>query len=186
MQLLQRQPERGYGNAQQASNQYYGQAQQAQQPYLQTGQQGSNNLQDMYGQLSNPQQLQNQWTQSYQMSPYAKQLQSNATDAGLNSAGAMGLLGSSAAQNNIQQQSSEIANADYQQYMKDLMEKFLAAKDIGTTQLTTGANVANQYSQNAMHQGEDQAQLEYEKYNAGPALFAKLFGQATGGALGGR
>ena len=178
-------PEGGYQNAQNASNQYYNQSNQMLAPYAQAGMQGNDRLNQGYNALSDPAALQAQWAQGYKQSPYAQQLQQGAMDTGLNAAGSMGLMGSSAALNNIQNESSNIANADFQQYMNDLMQKYMSAMGIAGNQFSTGASAAGMQSGNAMRQGENQAGLEFGKYNAGPNMLMNLLRMGGSGAMGG-
>ena len=107
-------PGRPYEAAQDKYNQQYQQGQQYLDPYNKQGQQAGGQLQDIFSQLQNPEQLQNQWASGYQESPYAKQQQQFAQNAGLDAASSQGLLGSSSALQNIQNTSAGIVNQDQQ------------------------------------------------------------------------
>lgn len=163
-------PGKGYDKAKEASQNYYNQAQGGLNPYAQGGISANDKLNQFLESLSNPGKLQDEWSKGYEESPYAKQLEQGSIDRGLNAAGSMGLMGSSAAMNNIQEEGSEIMNKDRQSYMNDLMTKYLAGMGIATNQFNTGANAANQQSQNAMNQGTTEANLDFGKYNAGPNM----------------
>lgn len=171
-------PGKGYDKAKDKSQDYYNKANDALQtnlgPYAQGGMTANDKLNQFLESLSDPGKLQSDWSKGYEESPYAKQLQQGSIDKGLNAAGSMGLMGSSAALNNIQEEGSDIMQKDRQQYMNDLMQKYLAGMGIATNQFNTGANAASQIgtgqSQNAMNQGTTEANLEFGKYNAGPNM----------------
>ncbi len=152
-------PQQGYQDAQDQLNQYYGQAQNYLGPYANEGQSMYPGLAQQQNALINPGQLENQWAQSYQESPYAKQLQQQAQSNGLNAASSMGIMGSSSALNAIQGGTTAIGNADRQQYLNDLMQKYMAGAGIGENIYGAGANAAGRMGQNAMQQGQNSAQM---------------------------
>ena len=164
-------PAGGYNAASDTSNQYYQNAQGYQQPYMQRGNQVGGGLQDMFGKLQDPAAMQNEWAQGYQTSPYAQQMMNQAQSSGMDAASAMGLGGSSAALGNIQSGASNIMQGDRQNYMNDLMQKYMAGIGLGENMYGVGANAANSSSQNAMNQGQDQAMLNYGKNTAGGEMF---------------
>ncbi len=163
-------PGKGYDQAKQTTQNYYNDAQGKLDPYSQGGVAANDKLNAFLDMLSNPEKLQSQWSSGYEESPQAKQLEQGAMDRGLNSAGSMGLMGSSAALNNIQDESTNIMNNDRKSYMDDLMNKYLAGLGIATNQFNTGASTANQQSNNAINQGTTEANLNFGKYNAGPNM----------------
>jgi hypothetical protein len=103
-----------------------------------------------------------------------------------------GLLGSSAALNNVQTSASNIMQSDRQQYLDSLMQKYMASIGIGQNLYGVGATAGNQASSNALNQGQNQAGLTYGANAAPGAMFGKLAGAgadlginwATGGASG--
>lgn len=167
-------PGRAYKDAQKEAEKYYQQSQGYYEPYNERGQRAGGTLEDLLAQYMNPVDLQNQWAQSYEMSPYAQQLQKEAQSQGLDAASSMGLMGSSAALNNIQRGASDIMSKDRQQYMNDLMQKFMQAIGIGENLYGTGANAAFNQGQNAMHQGENMAGLKYGEHSAGANRLATI------------
>ena len=199
-------PEEGYKKAGQQlnkywdkSNQFYNQGQGYLQPYNQQGQSQYQRLMDQANALNDPAALQAKWSQGYEKSPQAIQLQKEATSGGMDAASSMGLLGSSTALNNIQQSSSNIMQGDRQNYMNDLMNKYLQSIGIGQGIYGTGANAAGAMSGNAMNQGgramdmgQNMAQMMYGQTNAPGDMFGKLAGHAidagvnyaTGGVSG--
>lgn len=148
-----------YEEAQKQSNQGWHQAQQYQQPYQQQGLDQYGRLNQATGTLMNPAELQNQWASGYETSPYAKQLLGMNQSQGLDAASQMGLLGSSAALANIQQGAGHIVAQDRQQYLDDLMKKYMTGIGLGKDIYATGASTAANLGQQAISNGENMAQL---------------------------
>jgi hypothetical protein len=191
--------ERPVNEANAKSEQYYRDAQGNLQPYSNNGMAQFQRLMEQANALNNPAELENKWASGYSESPYAKMLQQKASNSGLDAASSMGLMGSSAALNNIQQSSGDIMQSDRQNYMNDLMNKYMASIGIGQNLYGIGANAAGQMSNNAMNQGQNEinfgnnmAGLEYNRENAPGDMFGKLAGlaipaginYATGGLSG--
>lgn len=172
-------PEEGYKAAEGQAEQYYRDAQGNLQPYNQNGMNMYQKLMQQQQALNDPAALQNQWASGYQESPYAKQQEQNATSSGLDAASSMGLMGSSAALNNIQKSSGEIMQGDRQNYMNDLMQKYMASIGIGQNIYGIGANAAGNMSSNAMNQGQTMAGLKYGETNAPGDQFGKILGTAA-------
>jgi hypothetical protein len=195
-------PQRGYEDAEDQLNKYYGQAQnyfnqgqQALQPYNQHGQDAYNPYFGAGNNLLNPEKMENQWASGYEESPYAKNLESEATQNGLNAASSMGIMGSSSALNAIQRGTSEIGAQQRQQYLNDLMQKYMSGAGIMGGIYGVGANAAgaqaqgaNNMSNNAMNQGQNMAQMAYGAGNAQGNLFGSILNNGlglVGSALGG-
>lgn len=190
-------PGSAYGDASDELKKYYQQAmqgeQQAQQglqPYMQHGNQAGDSLMTFLSQLSNPAALENQWTSGYQTSPYAQQMLSKNQSSGMDAASQMGLMGSSTALQNIQNSAGNIVQGDRQQYLNDLMQKFMAGIGLGQNIYGTGANAAGQNAglattmgNQAINMGDTMGGLKYNEEMAGPQMFEKLLG-AIGGAGG--
>ncbi len=172
-------PERAYDKASQTSDKYYQQSQGFNKPYADRGNAAGNDLMGMLQKLMNPGKLQDEWSKGYETSDYAKQTGDAAQTAGLDAASAMGLGGSSAALSNIQKDRSNIVGADKQQYMNDLMQKYMQSIGIGENLSGTGAGAVTNMSNNATKQGEDQAGLEYGKNSAGGNFLANLLGKGA-------
>jgi hypothetical protein len=181
-------PQQGYNAAGDQMQQYYGQAQGQLTPYAQQGQQAGQRLTGAMDNLLNPVALQNQWASSYETSPYAQQMMQQAQKQGMDAASSMGLMGSSAAMGGIQGKTSEIASADRQQYLNDLMQKYLGGVQTAQGMYGTGAQAAGQSAQNAMNMGQNMGQVAFGQQNAPGGLFGSLLGTAAGlagSALGG-
>ena len=182
-----------YRDAEKEQQKYYMDAQGKLQPYNQNGQDQFKRLNGQAEALNDPAALEAKWAGGYRESPFAQQEEGKAKESGLDAASSMGLMGSSAALNNIQQSSSDITNADRQNYMNDLMQKYLASINVGQNLYSTGANAAGQQSTNAMNTGANQAQLKYGEEQAPWDLAGKGIGMgvnaginyATGGMGGG-
>lgn len=195
-------PEKSYDKAKQELEKYYQQSQdlynQGQgylQPYNQNGMETYGKYSGAMDKLLNPAGLQDEWSKNYQESDIAKQNEAMATQHGLNSASAMGLMGSQPALSAIQSGTAGIVAQDRQQYLDDLMKKYMTGIGIGQDIYGKGASAANSMSGNAMNQGknamqmgENASQMEFNKNNAQGDLFGKLLGGAgglLGSALGG-
>lgn len=128
-------------------------------------QQGLGFTQPYMNALMDPAALQSQWAEGYAMSPAAQQAQNMATQSGLNAASSMGLMGSQPALQAIQGGASNIALADRQSYLNDLMEKY-----------KLGAGMAGNASSNAMNMGNVMGGLKFGERQAG----SNMFGQGLG------
>lgn len=160
-------------------------AQQYLQPYADFGKAQGQNLTDAAGNLLDPEALQNKWATGYTESPYAKQTASHAAASGLESASQQGLLGSSAALNNVQSSSSNIMNADRQQYLNDLMQKYMTGIQTSQNLYNTGATASNQLAGFGMKTGDNLAQTGYNKWAGTGQAFSDLMGQYYGRGGGG-
>jgi hypothetical protein len=158
-------------------------------PYAGAGTSQLDQLLGAQGALMDPAALQSQWAQGYEMSPYAQQMQGAAQEAGLSSMGSMGLGGSSAALQNLQQTSSNIMQADRQKYMEDLMQKYMTGIDIGQDIYGKGAGAAGTLGQMGMQYGSDMGDLAYGKTAARQNMMQDLLktgvNAAAMGATGG-
>jgi hypothetical protein len=170
-----------YGKAQDVSNQSWKEAQNYQRPYWEQGVGQTGRLNDAENSLLNPQGLQDKWSSSYETSPYAKQLLQQNQTAGLDAASSMGLGGSSAAMNNIQTGAGNIVSKDRQQYMDDLMKKYMAGIGIGQNMYGIGAQAGANLGGQSLEHGRDQAQLEYNKQAAPGEMWKHLAGSALSG-----
>jgi hypothetical protein len=181
-------PEKSYNAAQEQLDKYYQEAQGNLQPYNQNGHDAYGGLNEAMKNLLNPAGLQDEWSKNYKESDLAKQNEAMASQSGLNAAQQMGLNGSSPAIQAIQSGTSGIVAEDRQKYLDDLMKKYMTGIGVGENIYGTGANSANALSQNAMTQGTNSAQTQFNTNNAQGDLFGKLLGGGAGllgSALGG-
>lgn len=181
-------PGKGYEKGQEQLDKYYGQAQGALQPYNQNGLDQYSNLNEFIKNLMDPQALQDKWASGYKESESAKQAEHMAQEHGMNAANSMGLGGSNTAVNAIQSGTTQIGMEDRQNYLDNLMQKYLAGAGLVQGAYGTGANAAGQMGQNAMNMGQNSAGMAYGKQNAGGNMLSGLIGTAAGvagSALGG-
>ncbi len=176
-------PERGYKKAGEEMTHYYRDAQGKLQPYNQQGLDQYGRLNTQAEALNDPAKLQDQWAAGYQESPYAQQMESHAKESGLGAASNMGLMGSSAALGNIQQSSHDIMQQDRQQYMNDMMQKYMASVGIGQNLYGTGAGAAGQMSQNSMGQGTNMGSATYGQTNAPGQTFGNIAGAGVNAGI---
>ncbi len=181
-------PEKGYQDAQNELNKYFAQSQSYLQPYNQYGQQTYGDYSGAMRRLLDPAALEADWVKGYSESPSALNAERMAQEHGLDAASSLGLMGSNTALNAIQGGTTQIGLDDRQNYLNDLMQKYLAGANIAGNIFSTGANVANTMSQNAANMGNNSAQMAYNIQNAPGQMMGGLLGLGTGlagSALGG-
>jgi hypothetical protein len=182
-------PGRGYKSAMKQFTKGYEEGKGYLDPYAGAGTSQLEQLLGAQGALMDPAALQSQWASGYEMSPYAQQLQGAAQEAGLSSMGSMGLGGSSAALQNLQQTSANIMQADRERYMKDLMDKYMAGVGIGQDIYGTGAGAAGTLGQMGMQYGMGMGELEAMKSQSRSKMLMDLLGlggQAYGDYMSGQ
>lgn len=181
-------PEKGYKKGQEQLDKYYQQGQGYLNPYNQFGQGAYGNYSEAMKRLLDPQGLQNEWAKGYTESESAKNAERMAQEHGLDAASSLGLMGSNTALNAIQGGTTQIGLDDRQNYLNDMMQKYLAGAGIAGNIFNTGAGAAGQMGQNAMNMGQNSAEMAYGKQNARGNMMAGLLGAgigAAGTALGG-
>lgn len=182
-------PGKGYGKAQDELDKYYQQAQGYMQPYNQFGQNAYGSLSGAMNNLLNPAALEGNWINSYTESPSAMNAERMAQEHGLDAASGLGLMGSNTALNAIQGGTTQIGLDDRQNYLNDLMQKYLAGAQIAGNIFNTGANTASTMGTNAMNMGQNSAQMAYNKANAPGNMMSSMLGLGAGvagSALGGQ
>ena len=178
-------PEKGYKKGQEQLDKYYNQGQGYLQPYNQFGQDAYGNYSTAMKRLLDPASLQADWTKGYAESPSAKNAEAMAQEHGLNAASGLGLMGSNTALNAIQNGTTQIGLDDRQNYLDNLMQKYLAGTGIAGNIFGAGAGSAGTMSNNAMTMGGNAAQLAYGGQNAPGTLFGQLLGTGIGIGTGG-
>lgn len=178
-------PEKGYKKGRDELERYYNQGQSYLQPYSQFGQDAYGPLAEAMRRLLDPQSLQNEWMQGYTESPTAKYTEGLAREHGLDAASGLGLMGSNTALNAIQGGTTQIGLDDRNNYLNNLMQKYLAGTGIAGNIFNTGANAAGTMSNNAMNMGGNAAQLAFGAQNAPGDMFGKLLGTGVGYMTGG-
>lgn len=173
-------PDQGYKEAGDTMNDFWQQMQKYLQPYQQAGMDQIGTLTGAENKLLDPAQLENEWASGYSKSPYAQQMQKEAASAGMDSASQQGLVGSSSALQNVQNSSANIMNSDRQQYLKDLMEKYMGGIGIGKNIFNTGASAAGMLGQGALTSGQNIGAARLGQANAPGELLQKILGTAGG------
>jgi len=173
-------PEKGYEKGQAELDKFYQEALNKLAPYNQNGLNQYANLNEFIQNLMNPENLQKKWIEGYSESPAAKNAEAIAQEHGLNAASSLGLNGSNSALQAIQQGTTQIGLNDRQNYLNDMMQKYLVGAGLAKDIYGTGANTANTLSNNAMNMGQNSANLAYGKENAGGSIFEKLLGGGIG------
>jgi len=148
--------------AQEQSEKGWNQAQDFQRPFVEHGMNQYDRLNQAGIDLLNPEVLQNSWASRYQDSPWAKQLLASNQSAGMDAASAMGLNGSSAAIGNIQQGAGNIVASQRQQYMDDLMNKYMQGIGLSGGLYKTGAESAQHLGEQAVGNGLVNAAFRYQ------------------------
>jgi len=167
-------PERGYEEAQKQAERAWKEAQAYERPYWQQGLDQYGRLNEATGKLMDPTKLQNEWGQGYEISPYAKRMLEMNKGAGLDAASSMGLMGSSGALANIQGGAGDIVARDRQQYMDDLMKKYMVGIGLGSDIYGHGARAGETLASGAMGHGQNMAGLAYGRANAPGEFFGKI------------
>lgn len=175
-------PGQPYEDAAQEAQRAWLEAQGFQKPFQQAGLGQVGNLQTASDQLLHPDQMENQWAQGYETSPYALDALGRSKDIGLDAASSMGLLGSSSALENIQRTGSSIMSGDRRNYLQDLIQKYLAGVQNSQNLFNTGAGVGQNLGQDALRTGENLGQARYGASAAPGEMFGKLLGLGAGAA----
>jgi|ERR1043166_5156195 hypothetical protein len=178
-------PEKGYQKGQEQLDKYYQQGQGYLNPYNQFGQSAYGNYSDAMKRLLDPAGLQAEWVKGYSESPSAKNAEAMAQQHGLDAASGLGLMGSNTALGAIQGGTTQIGLDDRQNYLNDLMQKYMAGAGIAGNIFNTGAGAAGSMANNAMNMGNNSAQMAYGQQNAPGDLFGKLLGTGIGAMTGG-
>jgi hypothetical protein len=177
-------PEKGYQKGQNQLDKYYREGQGYLQPYNQFGQNAYGDYSNAMKRLLDPAALQDEWTRGYTESDAAKNTANMARENGLDAASSLGLMGSNTALNAIQGGTTNIGLQDRQNYLDNLMQKYLAGTGIAGNIFGTGAGAAGSMSTNAANMGNNSAQLAFGKQNAPGDLFGRLLGTAVGAYTG--
>lgn len=172
-------PEDAYKKAENESALGWNRAKGYEEPLYNQGQAAYPGLSDAMRKLLNPAELQNEWANNYETSPYAKNQLAANLNQGQEAASAMGLGGSSAAIGNIQQGAGNIQASDRKQFMDDLMQKYMTGIGLGQNLYGVGAQAGSNLANQSIEQGNNQAGLEFNRQRAPGQLFGQLAGTAA-------
>lgn len=149
--------------AQEQTQKGWQQSQDFQKPFVEHGNAQYDRLNQAGIDLQNPEAPQNAWASRYQSSPYANYLLSQNQARGMDAASQYGLGGSSAAIGNIQQGAGNIVNEQRQQYMDDLMNKYMSGIGLGQSLYGTGAEAAGKLGEQSVGNGLVNAVMSYNR-----------------------
>lgn len=153
-----------YKDAMHQYNKYAGQAQQALLPYQQAGQQAVGNYQNWLNGQQDPSQFINSLMQNYQQSPYNKFLQQQAANAGINSASASGMTGSTPFMMQQQQNAANIGQSGMQDWLSQVLGINTQYGQGQQNLMQGGQGAANAMSSLYQNQANNMGQMAY---NAG-------------------
>lgn len=173
-------PGQGYKDAAKEAGKGYKEAQGYQQPFYQQGLDAYGGLNSAYQKLLNPAALQEEWSKAYQTSPEAQRMLQMNMGQGMDAASAMGLMGSSGALQNIQQGAGDINLKDRQNFLNDLMQKYMAGIGLGQNIYGIGAGAGQNMGNRAFEHGNNLAGLKYGETNSPGQMFGGLLGLGAG------
>lgn len=166
-------------------------AQAQEQPFIDVGKSVAPDLTGAMQQLLNPEQLTAKWASEYQTSPYAQNILNQTQARGADIASQQGLTGSSAALQNIQNESGKIITSDEEGFLNNLMQKYMAGVGLGENLYNRGATSAATLGQQALTMGNQEMNmadilgaLQMGGEQAGPTALGKLVGSIAHGAGG--
>ncbi len=167
-------PQKGYEKGGKELEKYYNEAKNSMMPWMEQGQQQYGRLNEAEHTLLDPETMLNSWISRYEESPYAKQTKANARSGGLDAASSMGLMGSNAAVNNIENSADYITSADRDKYLENLMQKYMTGIGIGQNIYGTGAQTASNFGNMASNMGQNMAGIKFGQQNAPGNLLENL------------
>lgn len=126
---------------------YFGQAQQQQNPFMQAGQSAIPQYQNWLNQQSNPSQFINNQMGNYQESPWAKNMQQQATRSAQNFGSANGLSGSTPLMMQAQQNAGNISSQDQNNWLQNVLGVNTQYGQGQQKMVGMGQDSANQISQ---------------------------------------
>lgn len=173
-------PGRAYKSAMGPMQQQYEQAQSYMSPYAQQGQQAYAPMSTAMNRLLNPEQLHGEWIQNYETSPYAQSVAAQAQQSGLNAASSMGLLGSTPALQALQGGTANIVARDRDNYLNNLMQKYMAGAQMAQGLYGQGANMSGMMGQAALNHGQNMGSLAYGQLASRSNLLQDLLGRGVG------
>lgn len=157
---------RPYEKAGEAYTPYYEKSKEFQNPFFQAGKTGTNKFQDWLSGMQNPSEFINKLMGGYKESPWAKYKQEQAMRAGTNAASASGLIGSTPYLQQSQENASNIAGEDQNNWLQNVLGI--------NTQYGAG-------QESLMHSGEHAADmLSNIEGNAGNVAGGSAYGEEAG------
>jgi len=152
-----------YDDAMDQYQKYGQQATDAQQPYAQAGQGAIGDYQKWLQSQQDPSGFMNNLMGQYQESPFAKYQQQQGMRAGQNMGSASGLSGSSAMQQQMQQNSQNISSQDMQNWLGNALGINTQYGQGQQSLMQGGQNAANQMSNIYSNMGQNMGDAAYGK-----------------------
>ncbi len=169
-----------YKSAEHQYKKYLGQAQATQQPYQNAGVGAIGNYQNWLQGQQNPSEFINNLMGQYQQSPYAQYMQNQSMNAGQNAASASGLMGSTPLMNQLQQNSSNIAGQDQNQWLQNVLGINTNYGQGQQNLMQGGQGAANALSNNYQNAGQNMGQLGYNQGRQNQQDWGNLIGNVAG------
>ncbi len=155
-----------YDKAMQEYQKWIGQAQGAQQPYQNAGVGAIGDYQSWLKGQQDPSKFINNLMGGYQESPYAKYMQQQSMNAGQNAASAAGLSGSTPLMQQLQQNAGNIASADQNQWLQNVLGINSQYGQGQQNLMQGGQNAANQLTNLYNQAGQNMGQAQYGRQDA--------------------
>jgi hypothetical protein len=153
-----------YDKAMEQYQQWANRAQGTQQPFLNAGIGAIGDYQNWLKGQQDPTKFINNLMTGYQESPYAKYLQQQSMNAGQNAASASGLIGSTPLMQQLQQNASNIASQDQNQWLQNVLGINTQYGQGQQNLMSGGQGAANALTNMYNQVGQQMGEQQYNKY----------------------
>lgn len=165
-----------YDKAMKQYQQWNDKAAQGLNPYNTAGQGAISNYQQWLESQKNPSEFINKQMQNYQASPYSQYLQQQAMNAGQNAASASGLMGSTPMMQQMQQNASNIASQDMNQWLQNVLGINTQYGQGQNNLMQGGQNAANSLANLYNQMGQNMGSAAYGKESGNQNDFWNMLG----------
>lgn len=173
-----------YDAAMQQYQQWGNQAQNTQQPFLNAGQSALAPYQEWLAAQKNPSDFINRMMSQYQQSPYNRFLQQQAQNAGINSASASGLSGSTPMMMQMQQNAANIGQQGINDWLANVLGINTQYGQGHQNLISGGQNAANYLTQLYNTMGQNMGEQSYNREASNNNNFWNTIG-GLGSMIGG-
>ena len=174
---------KGYDKAMEQYQQWADKAQGTQQPFLNAGTGAIGDYQKWLQGQQDPSKFINEQMKNYSASPYAQNMQQQAMNAGNNFASANGLMGSTPMAQQMQQNAGNIASADQNQWLQNVLGINTQYGQGQNNLMQGGQNAANQLTNLYGQTGKEMGDAAYGKEKSKSNDFWGALG-GLGGLIG--
>lgn len=150
-----------YGDAAKTYQPYLDKATNAQNPFANLGKTAIPQFQDYLSKMQDPTAFVNHIMQNYQQSPWAQNLMTQSTRAANNAGSADGTYGSTPWAQQLQQNAGQIASADQNNWLQNVLQTNKTYGEGVGKELDTGAHANDELSELFNKGGEGLATLKY-------------------------